>query len=62
MRAVTIATSLLVNGERVLEGPARGDLNHWRYETLDIASHLHAGRNALAAIVWNFAELAPMAR
>ena len=29
---------LFVNGERVLAGPARGDLNHWRYETLDIAS------------------------
>ena len=53
---------LFVNGERVLAGPARGDLNHWRYETLDIAPHLAAGRNALAAVVWNFAELAPMAQ
>ena len=53
---------LFVNGERVLAGPARGDLNHWRYETLDIAPHLLAGRNVLAAVVWNFAELAPMAQ
>lgn len=53
---------LFVNGTRVLEGPARGDLFHWRYETLDIAPYLHTGRNALAAIVWNFAELAPMAQ
>jgi len=53
---------LFVNGERVLEGPARGDLDHWRYETLDIAPHLVAGRNVLAAVVWNFAELAPQAQ
>jgi hypothetical protein len=53
---------LFVNGERVVEGPARGDLNHWRYETLDIASHLQAGRNVLAAVVWNFADMVPMAQ
>ncbi|MGD0695039.1 MAG: alpha-L-rhamnosidase N-terminal domain-containing protein [Terriglobia bacterium] len=53
---------LFVNGVRVLEGPARGDLDHWRYETADIASHLHPGKNLLAAVVWNFAELAPMAQ
>ena len=44
---------LFVNGERVAWGPARGDLTHWRYETVDIASHLHAGKNVLAAVVWN---------
>ncbi len=32
---------------------ARGDLNHWRYETVDLASHLRAGANVLAAVVWN---------
>src|SRR5208337_3344319 len=53
---------LFVNGERVLVGPARGDLNHWRYETLEIAPHLVAGQNALAAVVWNFAEMAPIAQ
>jgi hypothetical protein len=53
---------LFVNGDRVLAGPARGDLDHWRYETLDIAPHLVAGRNVLAAVVWNFAELAPQAQ
>jgi alpha-L-rhamnosidase len=53
---------LFVNGARVLEGPARGDLFHWRYETLDIAPHLQAGPNTLAAVVWNFADLAPMAQ
>jgi hypothetical protein len=53
---------LFVNGARVLSGPARGDLNHWRFETLDIAPHLTAGKNVLAGVVWNFAELAPMAQ
>lgn len=53
---------LFVNGARLLEGPARGDLFNWRYETLDIAPHLRAGRNVLAAVIWNFAELAPMAQ
>ena len=53
---------LFVNGQRVAEGPARGDLNHWRFETLDIAPRLHAGRNVIAAIVWNFAGTAPMAQ
>jgi alpha-L-rhamnosidase len=53
---------LYVNGTRVLNGPARGDLNHWRYETMDIARYLRTGKNVLAAAVWNFAELAPMAQ
>jgi hypothetical protein len=53
---------LFVNGSRVLEGPARGDLMHWRYETLDIAPQLRAGRNVLAAVVWNYAEFAPLAQ
>ncbi len=53
---------LWVNGERVAWGPARGDLNHWRYETVDLAPHLKAGRNVLAAVVWNYGELAPEAQ
>src|SRR5512135_925217 len=53
---------LFVNGTRVLEGPARGDLDHWRFDTLDIAAHLQPGKNVLAAVVWNFAELAPQAQ
>lgn len=53
---------LFVNGKRVAWGPARGDLRHWRRETVEIAPYLHAGRNVLAAVVWNFGELAPMAQ
>ena len=53
---------LYVNGAFVSLGPARGDLHHWRYETVDIATHLKAGKNVLAAVVWNFGELAPEAQ
>jgi len=44
---------LYVNGTRVSWGPARSDLTHWRYETVDIAADLHPGKNVLAAVVWN---------
>jgi alpha-L-rhamnosidase len=53
---------LFVNGRRMLTGPARGDLDHWRFETADIAAALRPGPNVIAAIVWNFAEEAPMAQ
>jgi len=53
---------LFINGRPVATGPARGDLNHWRYATLDIAPQLQAGKNVLAAVVWNYADLAPMAQ
>ncbi len=47
---------LFVNEKLVSSGPARGDINHWRYETVDIAPFLHAGKNVLAAEVVNFGE------
>src|SRR5690242_7332412 len=53
---------LFVNGERVVSGPARGDLTHWRYETVDLARLLRPGKNVLAAVVWNFGEYAPEAQ
>lgn len=53
---------LFVNGHRVVWGPARGDLNHWRFETIDLTRHLRPGRNVLAAVVWNFAQFAPEAQ
>jgi alpha-L-rhamnosidase len=53
---------LWVNGVRVAWGPARGDLNHWRYETVDLSRHLRQGRNVIAAVVWNYGELAPEAQ
>jgi hypothetical protein len=53
---------LFVNGQRAALGPARGDLHHWRYETVDLAPFLTQGKNVLAAVVWNFAEYAPLAQ
>lgn len=53
---------LHVNGKYAAEGPARGDLFHWRFETIDLAPFLRPGRNVLAAVVWNFGELAPVAQ
>lgn len=44
---------LYVNGTLVSLGPARGDLDHWNYETVDIAQYLVPGKNAIAALVWN---------
>jgi hypothetical protein len=53
--------TLRVNGERMGEGPAKGDLQHWRYETLDLAPALHTGENVIAATVWNFGPYTPLA-
>ena len=44
---------LFLNGELVSLGPARSDLFHWRYETVDLGPKLRAGANVLAAVVWN---------
>lgn len=53
---------LYVNGVPVSSGPARGDPMHWRYETVDLAPYLRSGRNVLAALVWNWGELRPVAQ
>ena len=45
---------LYVNGEQVSAGPQRSDVDHWRYETVDLAPRLRAGRNVIAALVWNW--------
>jgi alpha-L-rhamnosidase len=53
---------LYVNGARVATGPARGDLLHWRYETVDIAPNLKTGKNVISARVWSEGDLAPWAQ
>jgi alpha-L-rhamnosidase len=53
---------LYVNGQRIGDGPARGDLTHWRYETFDLAPYLKAGENLVTATVWNFGVYAPIAQ
>jgi alpha-L-rhamnosidase len=53
---------LYVNGHRVGDGPARGDLAHWRYERFDLAPLLQLGKNLITATVWNFGVYAPLAQ
>ena len=53
---------MYVNGNLVSLGPARGDLHHWRYESVDLAPYLKTGKNVLAAVVWNFGDLSPEAQ
>lgn len=48
---------LYVNGQMVSLGPARADLFHWNFETVDIAPYLKQGKNVLASLVWNFGDL-----
>jgi alpha-L-rhamnosidase len=45
---------LFVNGTYITRGPARGDLSHWFFETLDISGYLHSGKNTIAAEVVNW--------
>ena len=53
---------LYVNGVQISSGPQRSDVTHWRYETLDLAPQLHAGRNVVAALVWNWGPARPVAQ
>jgi alpha-L-rhamnosidase len=50
---------LFVNGTQVCSGPARGELFHWQYETIDIAKYLVRGPNIIAAKVFNFGSHRP---
>jgi len=53
---------LFVNGTLVSLGPARGDLYHWNYETVDLAPYLVTGKNIVSAVVWNEGEHRPEAQ
>src|SRR5689334_1757269 len=53
---------LFVNGKFVSLGPARGDVFHWNFETVDIADYLQTGKNVLAAVVWNYGDMRPEAQ
>ncbi len=53
---------LFINKKLVSMGPARGDIAHWNYETIDIASYLNTGKNIIAAQVWNEGEFKPEAQ
>ncbi len=53
---------LFVNGKAVCNGPARGDLYNWYFETVDIAPFLKKGSNIIASLVWNMGVYAPVAQ
>ena len=53
---------LFVNEQLVSLGPARGDLAHWNFETVDIAPYLKSGKNIIASQVWNEADVRPEAQ
>ena len=44
---------LYANEQLVSIGPARSDMTHWNYETINLAPYLQAGENVVAAVVWN---------
>jgi alpha-L-rhamnosidase len=53
---------LFVNGRRIASGPSTGTIANWRYANVDLAPYLHAGDNVVAATVWNFGDVAPLAQ
>jgi hypothetical protein len=53
---------LYINGVYVCNGPARSHLFKWNFESIDISSYLHPGKNIIASIVWNFAGHRPLAQ
>ncbi|MBP2158335.1 MULTISPECIES: family 78 glycoside hydrolase catalytic domain [Asticcacaulis] len=53
---------LYVNGQRVGSGPSQSDPQAWRYATFGISPYLKSGENVLAAEVWNFGDVRPMAQ
>src|SRR4030095_9054051 len=50
---------LIINEKFVSLGPARNDLSHWNFETVDIAPYLINGDNIITATVWNEGEYRP---
>ncbi|MCW3804514.1 alpha-L-rhamnosidase C-terminal domain-containing protein [Plebeiibacterium marinum] len=52
---------LYVNEKLVSMGPARGDLLHWNFETIDLIPYLQKGNNIIAVQVWNEGEDRPLA-
>jgi hypothetical protein len=53
---------LYINGVYVCNGPVRSHLYKWNFESIDISSYLHTGKNIISAIVWNFGWQRPLAQ
>lgn len=52
---------LYVNGAFVGGGPAKCDVANWSFDTFDLATYMHTGKNAVSALVWNLEENNPVA-
>lgn len=53
--------TLFVNGTRICYGPAKGDLQTYKYDIIDIAPYLKPGANLIAALVFNAGKDKPLA-
>lgn len=53
---------LFINGTLLGTGPARSVVDHWNFETYDLAPYLRQGSNRISAIVWNWGQQAPWAQ
>ncbi len=53
---------LSINDSLVSMGTARGDIQHWNFETIDIAAYLKSGANNIEALVWNEGAFRPEAQ
>lgn len=45
---------MFVNGQYVCKGPGRSDLEHWYYQTINLAPYLKSGKNVIAVEVVNY--------
>lgn len=53
---------LFVNNKLASLGPTRGDIFHWKYETVNIGALLQQGKNEIKAVVWNDGSQKPEAQ
>jgi len=51
---------LFINGQRVCYGPAKGDLQTYKYDVIDVAPYLTRGKNVLAVLVYNAGKDRPI--
>ncbi|MEM6344577.1 MAG: family 78 glycoside hydrolase catalytic domain [Bacteroidota bacterium] len=51
---------LFVNGRSVCFGPAKGDLQTYKYDQVDIQAFLEEGQNVIAVLVFNLGQDKPM--
>jgi alpha-L-rhamnosidase len=58
--AAVIRYKLYVNGIYVGQGPANNDLEHYTFDTHDIAPYLQQGRNVIALTVFSLGEMNPV--